>query len=198
MGSIYRIYCTSTKQNYIGQSIDSKKRWAQHVNELRKGKHHSHKLQEAYWNFGESCLRFEVLENDIDISDMTSREAYWMKEHEGYTKGFNVQYVGHVNAKPVIPFSARKNIPPPPLAIVQDDKQSPFGSTPTVPPKQKTRDDMIMDMVSDALNRVSIELNTWRYAAEDEVRRLRAENEILIRENAVLRWRLGADGQAIA
>lgn len=182
-GCIYKITCTKTNQNYIGRTMNVKERWSSHSELLRKGKHHSHKLQDAFWRYGESCLQYEVIETGIESADLSNREAYWMKEHKGYGDGFNIQYVGHPNGKPVIAASIKpsklSSTPPAPLTVVPTE-------TPKSNPPETTMIE-IGGMISGAI----AEVRGRQLAAEDEVIRLRTENEILIRENAVLRWRLG-------
>lgn len=204
MGFIYRIYCTATKQNYVGQTKDEKRRWAEHIKDLRTGKHHSRKLQDVFWKHGESCLQFEILEENVDADNMTNREAYWMKEHKGYGDGLNVAYVGHPNGKPDVVVAARKfGAAPAPLTIVQDNKPKPFGAAATSPPQaapvtlSNTAAIKVLDEVRDYIT----EQQTRGWMWFKEAKLLREENEILIRENAVLRWRLGersADDKAIA
>ncbi len=179
-GCIYKITCTKTDQNYIGRTMNVKERWTSHSELLRKGKHHSHKLQDAFWKYGESCLEFEVIETGIEYADLSNREAYWMKEHKGYGDGFNIKYVGHPNGKPVVPRAIKlPPQPPAPLTVVT-------AEPPKNQPSQSTMIE-IAGMVGSAI----AEVRGRQIAAEDEAIRLRTENEILIRENAVLRWRLG-------
>lgn len=183
-GCIYRITCTTTRQNYIGQTVNTQQRWATHIADLRKGKHHSHKLQEAFWKYGESCLKFEILESGIDTQDMLNREAHWMKVHEGYGAGFNIQYVGHPNGKPTVQITPRKSKPlaQPPLTIVKNEK-----------PQPKVAEAIYkgVELGLDGLRDSVIEMLTRQRVALEEAAKLRKENEILIRDNAVLRWRLG-------
>lgn len=175
-GCIYKITCTKTDQNYIGRTMNVKERWSSHCELLRKGKHHSHKLQDAFWKYGESCLQYEVIETGIESADLPNREAYWMKEHKGYGPGFNIQYVGHPNGKPVIPRTVKPSSnPPAPLTIVQQ-------ATPTNEKQERVLDD-VRDFI--------IEQTTRGRFWFDEAERLRIENQNLLRENGALRWQLG-------
>lgn len=49
-------------KRYIGESIDIQRRFYQHKNELRKGKHHSDRLQKDWNKYGEKAFRFSVVE----------------------------------------------------------------------------------------------------------------------------------------
>jgi hypothetical protein len=179
---IYRIYCTSTKQSYIGQTIHAEKRWSQHIAELRTGKHHNHKLQDAFWKYGETCLQFEIIEDNLEADNLTNREAYWMKEYKGYGDGLNVAYVGHPNGKPDVAVSQRpKEIAPPSLAIVKAEPQP----TPTQPELKKG-----YETFSDTQSYISEQIRRGLHWY-DEAQRLRIENQKLMRENGMLRWRLG-------
>src|SRR5574343_91981 len=70
---IYAIYFLNSKNDkiYIGSASRTKNkytngfnyRWKMHLNSLRKNKHHSIKLQNAYSKYGENNLVFLILEN---------------------------------------------------------------------------------------------------------------------------------------
>ncbi len=49
-------------KRYIGESIDIQHRFCQHKNELRKGTHHSERLQKEWNKYGEKAFRFSVVE----------------------------------------------------------------------------------------------------------------------------------------
>lgn len=70
---IYQIKCLETGEIYIGSSRHIYNRWYQHRLSLRKGAHHSHKLQAAWDEYGESRFSFSVIE-DCAPEDLDDRE----------------------------------------------------------------------------------------------------------------------------
>lgn len=54
---------------YIGSSIDIRKRWRRHIEALKKGKHHSSRMQYHYNKYGEGDFVFEVIVrcNTVDL-----------------------------------------------------------------------------------------------------------------------------------
>lgn len=57
---IYRI--TTPDGVYVGQAADIRSRWSGHLTLLRKGKHHTKRLQQAFDTHGEASFMFEALE----------------------------------------------------------------------------------------------------------------------------------------
>ena len=55
---VYCIRNKATKDSYIGSSCNIKQRLKQHKVDLRAGKHHSHRLQNAWNKWGESYFEF--------------------------------------------------------------------------------------------------------------------------------------------
>ena len=62
MIGIYSIKHIESGKQYIGSSIDIKRRWIGHRVDLRRGGHHSRSLQRSWNKYGESGFCFEVLE----------------------------------------------------------------------------------------------------------------------------------------
>jgi len=77
-----------------GQQCKSSKgfwsRWRLHLCYLRKNKHHSKHLQNAYNKYGEKNLKFKILEfcNNKDI--IIEREQYWINKLDSYNQGYNI------------------------------------------------------------------------------------------------------------
>lgn len=65
---------------YIGSTKNFKRRKTDYFRDLRSGKHHSKRLQQAYWALGESNFSFHVLEPVLLESDFLEREQKWMKK----------------------------------------------------------------------------------------------------------------------
>jgi group I intron endonuclease len=58
---IYRIVNTANGKQYIGSSVNIRRRWHVHRTELRAGRHHSAHLQAAWNKYGEASFVFERL-----------------------------------------------------------------------------------------------------------------------------------------
>lgn len=87
MVGIYKIKNRITHKVYIGESVDIKSRWYTHKSELRRGVHHSERLQKEWKKYGEKAFRFSVVErfwftkyanpNKLKIA-LLMREGYWI------------------------------------------------------------------------------------------------------------------------
>lgn len=58
---VYEIRCLENGKQYIGSAIRIRARWAAHRHDLRCGRHHSGKLQNAWNKYGETAFEFAVL-----------------------------------------------------------------------------------------------------------------------------------------
>ena len=59
------IYLIQNKVNgkvYVGSAVNIQKRWREHKKDLRKGKHHSQRLQHSWNKHGEDNFQFIVIE----------------------------------------------------------------------------------------------------------------------------------------
>jgi len=64
---------------YVGQSVTIEKRWASHRSRLRRSKHHSPHLQNAWNKYGEDAFSFSILEV-CESWLLAEREEFWMAE----------------------------------------------------------------------------------------------------------------------
>lgn len=71
---VYRIVNAATGRCYVGSSRDCPRRMAQHVRDLRAGRHANHELQKAWVLDGESTFRFTVVEEVACLEDLRSIE----------------------------------------------------------------------------------------------------------------------------
>lgn len=86
---IYKILNLVTNKVYIGSCINSLRiRFNIHKHHLRKGKHHSKKLQNSWNRHGEENFVFEVLEF-CEPSKCIEREQYWIEFYNSYNLGYN-------------------------------------------------------------------------------------------------------------
>lgn len=88
--SIYRIVCFTTGKCYIGRSNDAKSRKNHHWSVLRRGIHHSLKLQRAFNKYGAGVFFFEVLETDISSDKINEMEVFWIRQFNSYLDGYNM------------------------------------------------------------------------------------------------------------
>lgn len=80
---------------YVGQSIDIFKRWREHEKMLKRGNHHSYKLQQAY--DGEldkiDAFDFEIILR-CKLCELDDMEKRYMVEYDTLTDGYNVKSEG--------------------------------------------------------------------------------------------------------
>lgn len=81
---IYEIHNTMTKQIYVGQTSQGRRRWSEHKSKLRKGIHPTSQLQKDWDKWGEDAFRFDVVEElpcDLNKEQLLEKEAALMLEH---------------------------------------------------------------------------------------------------------------------
>jgi group I intron endonuclease len=71
---------------YVGSAVNINNRWKNHLKELRRGLHHSKKLQRHFDKYGEVDLQFSVLLG-CDKEDLIKTEQYFIDSHNPY---FNI------------------------------------------------------------------------------------------------------------
>ena len=86
---IYKITCVVTGRHYVGSAVNIGYRWSRHRWALKRGKHHSPKLQNAWDKYGETAFTFNVLELVTDINDLVAREQEWMDSLDAVSEGLN-------------------------------------------------------------------------------------------------------------
>ena len=86
---VYRILNTVTGKSYVGSAADIGRRWTQHRSQLRRGVHHSVKLQRSWVVHGAEVFEFSVLELvDGDVA-LIAREQHWIDALNAYHGGYN-------------------------------------------------------------------------------------------------------------
>lgn len=73
---IYKIRNIVNNKLYIGSSCRMQKRKTEHLYDLRRNKHHSPKLQNAWNKYGENNFVFEVIE-EVE-KNLIIREQFWI------------------------------------------------------------------------------------------------------------------------
>jgi group I intron endonuclease len=90
---------------YIGSASDIYVRWRGHLCSLRKGKHHSSKLQNHFNKYGETDLQYSILLG-CDKEDRIKIEQYFIDSHHPY---FNISKMAQTSGcgfkKGHIPFT---------------------------------------------------------------------------------------------
>lgn len=80
---IYAIVNALNGKKYVGSSLDMSRRWCQHKNDLRVGRHINTHLQRAWNSYGESAFSFvaiEVLPDDIGYDELLAVEQVYIDE----------------------------------------------------------------------------------------------------------------------
>lgn len=92
IAGIYAIRNAATGRVYVGSSCNISRRWKEHRTDLRRGKHHSPKLQKSWDKYGECSFEFSLLEAVADNSLLAEREQVWMDALSATlrTHGFNI------------------------------------------------------------------------------------------------------------
>lgn len=100
MVGIYKITNIITQQNYIGQSIDIKQRWCKEKQSAfnPKSPAYNYPLSNAFRQYGLNNFTFDVVE-ECDKKDLDTKEIFYIKKYDGYTKGYNQNAGGHARNK---------------------------------------------------------------------------------------------------
>jgi group I intron endonuclease len=75
---IYKIENIINGKCYIGSTVDIKRRWRQHLNNLRCGEHTNRHLQSSWNQYGEGGFAFSVLEH-CPSEALVSREQFYFE-----------------------------------------------------------------------------------------------------------------------
>lgn len=89
--AIYIIENTVTGKLYVGRSNKPKRRKNQHFRRLKKGVHHSKKLQIAYDRYGRDCFKFSIIDEGLSKAEAIGHEKYWIDHYDSQQSGYNVQ-----------------------------------------------------------------------------------------------------------
>lgn len=87
---IYQIKNTVNGKLYIGSAVDIAARWGRHRFDLRKGSHHSKKLQRAWNKYGEKSFVFEVI-HSCERWCLLFFEQVFMNAESVVINGYNVE-----------------------------------------------------------------------------------------------------------
>lgn len=87
---IYAITNTVTGKKYIGSAKNIKARWGKHLNELRRGAHHSQRLQNAWNKYGASAFVFSVVEYVDCLGLLIEKEQAHIDAAVSVSTGYNI------------------------------------------------------------------------------------------------------------
>lgn len=83
------IYCiTINSKQYIGSSINIKKRLIQHKSDLKNNKHCNPYLQNAFNKYNEFIVEYLELLDSVSIEKLVEREKYWIVKNKAI---YNIQ-----------------------------------------------------------------------------------------------------------
>lgn len=91
--AVYAIVHVATGDSYIGSSADIETRWRKHREKLRRGAHHSRRLQAAWDVFGEAAFVFK----DLVICAVDTLYMYEQRLIHGLKPAFNHKSTGAVH-----------------------------------------------------------------------------------------------------
>lgn len=86
---IYKITNVTTGMAYIGQSVDIKERFRQHIKAAISSSPATNKLYQAMKEYGLYDFTFEILEKDIPRTKLNERETYWIDFYDTKKFGLN-------------------------------------------------------------------------------------------------------------
>lgn len=93
---IYKITNIVNGKVYIGQSINMKARWKDHINSLNRQTSHSILLQRAWDKYKEENFTFEILE--LCAEDMLDEiERKYIEQYDACNNGYNIESGGNSN-----------------------------------------------------------------------------------------------------
>jgi group I intron endonuclease len=93
MTGIYKITNLVNSKVYIGSSaISIKRRWDKHTSALKKGNHHSVKLQRAWNKYGKENFVLEILEECIP-EKCIAKEQHWLDLYQSAKIGYNINHL---------------------------------------------------------------------------------------------------------
>lgn len=95
---IYKITNTLNGKVYVGKTHDLNKRILQHFSDLKKGKHHSHKLQRAVDKYGIDNFKISFKEVEVlDEDALSLLEIQEIEKCDSYNNGYNETLGGDGN-----------------------------------------------------------------------------------------------------
>lgn len=93
-GYIYKITNLINQKAYIGKTINTiEERWAEHCRDYKRTRCEHRPLYDAMNKYGIENFIVEEIE-EVDISDLSKREIYWIGVYDTYNNGYNATLGG--------------------------------------------------------------------------------------------------------
>jgi group I intron endonuclease len=91
---IYAIVNLVDGKQYVGSSMNIKKRSRDHLWFLRNDRHPNPYLQNAFNKYGESSFEFRILEEVVSEEELLAAEQYWLDYTQCYDRehGYNIDF----------------------------------------------------------------------------------------------------------
>lgn len=99
---VYRIVNKINNKVYIGSTIDSERRKLEHFNQLERGVHINTHLQNAYNKYGKNAFMFDIIEDNLDNSELMKREQHYINLFNSSNRnfGYNIsQYASQPDSR---------------------------------------------------------------------------------------------------
>ncbi len=97
---IYIILNMMTGKYYLGSALRLRERWNIHQCDLRKGKHHSRKLQSSWNKHGADVFKFIVVRH-VDATQLRVLEQRYLDKYQPHVHGYNMnENANHVTVTP--------------------------------------------------------------------------------------------------
>lgn len=95
---IYKITNKINGKCYIGQSVDIKRRWREHINHAQRRDKEGKELYAAMIEFGIENFSFEFLES-CKKEELNEKEKYYITFYDSYENGYNMQIGNNFSGK---------------------------------------------------------------------------------------------------
>jgi group I intron endonuclease len=87
---IYQVRNLANGKVYVGSALNMRHRWTEHLSKLKRGCHHSSKLQNAFNKYGKESFVFEVLCDVADLNSLLSLEQHYIDLLNASSSGYNI------------------------------------------------------------------------------------------------------------
>lgn len=88
---IYKIHSKNSGKIYIGSTTNYKRRKLQHINALKRGKHHNFQIQKLFNTLGIDDLEFSIIEEVESHQMLIEREEHYISLYNTYEDGLNLK-----------------------------------------------------------------------------------------------------------
>lgn len=86
--TVYCIHNIKNQKVYIGSTSTPYIRIKKHIESLKSNRHYNQYLQRSWNKHGENCFDFLVVEDNIKIENLLTREQFWIDFYNAYDKNY--------------------------------------------------------------------------------------------------------------